>query len=350
MADSEGASKVTALPIRDERQQRPDSRYGFEIAIICALTLEADAVEALFDRNWEDEGPPYDKAWSDTNTYSTGAIGRHNIVLAHMPGVGKINAALVAANCRTSFPNIKLAIVVGVCGAVPFDADGDEIVLGDVIISDGVVQYDLGRQLPDRFVHKDTLQDLLGRPNTEIRTLLAKLKGVRGRKALRDKMTAHLAVLQRETELAAWYPGVTYDRLYEAVYRHVTERKTCEECGCNGPLVMRQRLLSDENKQNNQQQLPVVHFGLIASGDTVMKSGEARDHIVMRQEGIIGFEMEGAGVWDILPCVVIKGACDYADSHKVKSWQRYAAATAAACMKAFLGYWVPTPPSSLPGA
>jgi nucleoside phosphorylase len=48
--------------------------------------------------------------------------------------------------------------------------------------------------------------------------------------------------------------------------------------------------------------------------------------------------MEGAGVWDIFPCVVIKGACDYADSHKNKVWQRYAAATAAACMKAFLGH------------
>jgi nucleoside phosphorylase len=56
--------------------------------------------------------------------------------------------------------------------------------------------------------------------------------------------------------------------------------------------------------------------------------------------------MESAGVWDIFPCVVIKGACDYADSHKAKAWQRYAAATAAACMKAFLGYWVP----SMPGA
>jgi nucleoside phosphorylase len=40
------------------------------------------------------------------------------------------------------------------------------------------------------------------------------------------------------------------------------------------------------------------------------------------------------------PCVVIKGVCDYADSHKNKKWQSYAAATAAACMKAFLEAWV----------
>jgi nucleoside phosphorylase len=55
--------------------------------------------------------------------------------------------------------------------------------------------------------------------------------------------------------------------------------------------------------------------------------------------------MEGAGVWDQYPTVVIKAACDYADSHKNKDWQAYAAATAAACLKAFLIEWIiPDPP------
>ncbi len=72
-----------------------------------------------------------------------------------------------------------------------------------------------------------------------------------------------------------------------------------------------------------------------------MKSGKDRDAIA-RQEGVIGFEMEGAGVRDSFPCVVIKGACGYGDSHKTKAWQPYAAATAAACMKAFFGHWVPS--------
>lgn len=131
--------------------RRPVSRDAFEIAIICTLTLEADAVDALFDHHWDDDGPPYDKTPGDPNAYSTGAIGRHNVVLAHMPGIGKANGAMVAANCRSSFPNINLAVVVGVCAVVPFNHD-DEMVLGDVIVSDDVVQYDLGRQLPERFV------------------------------------------------------------------------------------------------------------------------------------------------------------------------------------------------------
>ena len=75
-------------------------------------------------------------------------------------------------------------------------------------------------------------------------------------------------------------------------------------------------------------------------GDTVMKSGSHRDEIAKR-DGIIAFEMEGAGVWDYFPSIVIKGVCDYADSHKNKQWQPYAAATAAACTKAFLEGWSP---------
>ena len=72
-----------------------------------------------------------------------------------------------------------------------------------------------------------------------------------------------------------------------------------------------------------------------------MKSGEHRDKIAAKEK-VIAFEMEGAGVWDNFPCVVLKGVCDYADNHKNKKWQRYSAATAAACMKAFLKEWIPT--------
>ncbi|KAI5456159.1 hypothetical protein BGZ63DRAFT_96455 [Mariannaea sp. PMI_226] len=322
---------------------RPTTRLGFEIAIICALTLEADAVDALFDLHWDDDGPPFDKAPGDPNAYSTGAIGRHNVVLAHMPGMGKANASAVAANCRTSFPNIKLALVVGVCGVIPFGPNGEAIVLGDVIISDGVIQYDFGRRLPDRFVPKDTLLDSLGRPNAEIRGLLAKLKGIRYRKQLISNTIGYLDVLRKEPLLQAEYPGASNDRLFEAAYRHVEDQQSCEQLGCNGKLVPRPRL---ETSQGCPK--PTVHFGLIASGDSVMKSGEDRDAIA-KAEGVIAFEMEGTGVWDSFPCIVIKSACDYADSHKSKVWQRYAAATAAACMKAFLSYWVPSFPVAAEG-
>ncbi|UPK92991.1 hypothetical protein LCI18_003926 [Fusarium solani-melongenae] len=318
---------------------RPNSRRGFETAIICALPLEADAVEALFDRHWDDDGPPFNKAPGDPNAYSTGVIGRHNVVLAYMPGMGKANAATVASNCRASFPSIRLALVVGVCGVVPFGPHKEEIVLGDVIISEGIVQYDFGRQLPGRFIRKDTLGDALGRPNQEIRSALTKLKTLRGRQQLGSKVAGYLDVLRQEPELRAEYPGSANDKLFKASYSHAENQQSCEQLGCDGELVPRSRL-----KAIGADPMPAIHSGLMASGDSVMKSGEDRDRIAA-EDGIIAFEMEGAGVWDSFPCIVIKGACDYADSHKSKVWQRYAAATAAACMKAFLSHWVPSIPA-----
>ncbi|GAB1211414.1 hypothetical protein ATERTT37_000528 [Aspergillus terreus] len=46
--------------------------------------------------------------------------------------------------------------------------------------------------------------------------------------------------------------------------------------------------------------------------------------------------MESAGIMDQLPCLVIRGICDYCDSHKQKNWQGYAALAAAAYAKNLL--------------
>ena len=78
-----------------------------------------------------------------------------------------------------------------------------------------------------------------------------------------------------------------------------------------------------------------MHVGAVASGDAVMKSAGHRDRIAL-QENVIAFEMEGAGIWESVPCLVVKAVCDYADSHKHKGWQDFAAATAAAAAKAIL--------------
>ena len=80
---------------------------------------------------------------------------------------------------------------------------------------------------------------------------------------------------------------------------------------------------------------PQIHYGNIASGNEVLKHGVTRDKIA-EDEGVICFEMEAAGLMDNFPCLVIRGICDYADSHKNKIWQLYAAATAAALAKELL--------------
>ncbi|PTB70806.1 purine and uridine phosphorylase [Trichoderma citrinoviride] len=354
---------------------RPNSRKDFEIALICALRVEFDAVEALFDEYYEPEHDfSFGKAPGDPNAYTTGRVCGHDVVLAFMPGMGKVSSANVAAGFRASFPDIELGIVVGICGGVPLGRDDEkEVLLGDVVISTALVQFDLGRQYVNKAVRKDTLQDNLGRPNLEIRAFLAKLSGSRGRTMLRGKTSFYLEELcEKDGFHKSSYPGADNDKLYRPTYRHKHQdpdascicanchgphddvcaaalEASCEELGCHdSELVNRARIetvkLATQDRYpfygagSGETQKPAIHFGVVVSGDSVMKSGYHRDDIASREKAI-AFEMEGAGVWDTFPTVVIKSVCDYADSHKNKKWQRYAAATAAACMKAFLGEW-----------
>ena len=339
----------------------PSGRDGFRVAIICALSLEAGHVQAVLDRCWEDEGEHYGKAPGDQNAYTTGVIGRHNVVLAYMPGMGNNNAAAVAAGLRSSFLNIQLALVVGICGAVPTCAETKEdVVLGDVIISTAVIQYDFGRQYPSGFRRKRSVEDSLGRANPEIRAMIAKMKTRPNLKKMKDQLKKYLKELQTEV-FQAKYPGEALDRLFESTYVHQhrvkeeschqcgdtveTCSKSCEDLGCErSRSVIRSRSQHSQTSNNDNvvaEHIPSIHFGRFGSGNTVLKSGEERDKLA-KLDGFTAFEMEGAGVWEQFPTVVIKGACDYADSHKNQEWQEYAAATAAAGMKAFLKEWVTT--------
>ncbi|GFF85987.1 hypothetical protein IFM60648_07550 [Aspergillus lentulus] len=343
----------------------PSHRHEFEIGIICALETEFDAVTPLFDQYWDEDGDRYGRVSGDQNTYTTGRIGKYNVVLALLPGMGKASAAGAAANFRSSYRGVQLALLVGICGAVPKNAEGKDILLGDVVISQHVIQYDFGRQLPDEFRRKDTLQDSLGRANADIRAFVATLRTRRFLQLLQSRMLLHLKDLQMKVDDGEYEcPDIAEDRLFQPTYRHKhSEDQNCQICNrCTGKsdpvceealesacanlkcdesqLVPRERLARIQVSQNpGNAHKPAIHFGLIASGDKVMKSGEERDRIAAIDK-VIAFEMEGAGVWDNLPCIIIKGVCDYADCHKNKKWQHYALATAASTMKAVLERYI----------
>lgn len=287
-------------------------------------------------------------------------MGEYNIVLALLPNMGTVAAAGAAASFRSSYTNLQLAFLVGICGGVPSNDDNEEVLLGDVVISDAVL-HGLGKQYPNEFVFKDTVYDNPGRPNKNIRSLIASFKTERGREKLEKKTRIHLKHLQaaavcKRHKSNYQYPGAAKDKLFAAMYRHThrgpgpcsscdgetnsfceeAARASCIELDCDeGQLVRRKRLL---NLEPNDEQWPQILIGRIASGDTVMKSGENRDKVA-KQHNVIAFEMEGAGVWDEFPCIIVKGICDYADSHKNKLWQPFAAATAASVMKAVLGQY-----------
>jgi nucleoside phosphorylase len=116
------------------------------------------------------------------------------------------------------------------------------------------------------------------------------------------------------------------DQLFQADYDHMDSEKDCKSC--NEELLIQ--------RKPRTSNVPVIHYGLIGSANQVMRHGVTREKL--RQErGIICFEMEAAGLMDNFPCLVIRGICDYSDTHKNKNWQPYAAATAAAYAKELLG-------------
>lgn len=353
-----------------QSSHRASSRDDFEIAIICAMPLEYDAVSYLFDEFWDDYGDQYGRAAGDLNNYTTGRIGKYNVVLALLPYTGKSNAASAAASMRSSYECLRLVLLVGVCGAVPFSGDA-EILLGDVVISNTVIQYDLGRQYPDIFVRKDAIGDTFRRPGNDIRNLLAIFETDRGLDKLAQRTVYFLEGLQSKLVHTRHhgkydYPGKTKDKLFRSTYRHkhhISPSCICRDCisdsnavcdealslscaelGCNDEhLIPRRRLSAWEQSEQAGRILfqPNMHVGSVASGDTVVKSATYRDRIASK-EGVIAFEMEGAGVWDEVPCIVVKGVSDYADCHKSKEWQNFAAATAAAASKAILERYIRT--------
>jgi nucleoside phosphorylase len=97
---------------------------------------------------------------------------------------------------------------------------------------------------------------------------------------------------------------------------------SCLELGC-------------EPHHSNAVRETKTHFGRYASGNAVMKSGHRRD-LLIREEQVIGFEMEGAGAWEVFGTIVVKDVVDYADSHKNNNWRGYAVARAALCTAAMI--------------
>ncbi|KAK1240172.1 hypothetical protein MKX08_007614 [Trichoderma sp. CBMAI-0020] len=333
----------------------PANRTRFHVAIICALPREADAVTLLFDQFWDEERDLYGRADGDVNTYITGRIGDHNVVLALLPGMGTNNAAAATASLRSSYTSLRLAILVGICGGVPRIANLDAF-LGDVVVSKTIMQYDYGRQCPGHFAVKNTVEDSLGGANRDIRGLFAVFETELMRKWLQKEASEHLKRLQNTAKLERRradysYPGTVKDRLYPPAYAHKhwtscdlcttsdifcesASKASCVVVGCGSTnLVIREHTVEDANFS------PEIFIGRVGSGNTVMKSGEDRDRTASAHN-IIAFETEGAGAWDEVPCIVVKGICDYADSHNNRAWQDFAAATSAAVTKAILGRYI----------
>jgi nucleoside phosphorylase len=293
-------------------------REDYTVGWVCAVHTELAAAQEMLDEEHED----FDHDANDTNIYTLGRVGEHNVVIACLPEgqIGTNSAAAVALQMKSAFTSIRFSLMVGIGGGVP--SVKADIRLGDVVVSTpymvhgGVVQYDFGKATPSGFKRTG----FLNTPPVILLNSVAKLraKDIRGRSRLPEYMSKlnGLPIFARE--------NAGPDTLYESDYNHEGEA-TCEKCS-------RERAV---DRQQRSQEI-LVHYGTIASGNQVMRDAAERDKVSSELGGVLCFEMEAAGLMNSFPCLVIRGICDYADSHKNKRWQAYAAGAAAAYAKEVL--------------
>ena len=339
----------------------------YTIGWICAIVTEYVAAQAFLDE--EHERPEYVSP-NDNNDYTLGRIGKHNVVIAVLPGgeYGIASAAIVARDMLHSFPNIKIGLMVGIGGGAP--SQRHDIRLGDIVVSTphdkkgGVFQYDFGKTIQGQSFRST---GFLNQPPTLLRTAVSGLEAQYQRKGHRLERAIN-SILEENTRLRGKYkrPDPSSDRLYQSLVvhpeainhvpeekprrgkkrkrldpdndrlqHHLVIRSSNHETDCaavcgDDPsnLILRPERTKDEDN-------PAVHYGLIASANQLMRDALVRD-ILAEEKDFLCFEMEAAGLMNHFPCLVIRGICDYSDSHKNKEWQGYAAMAAAAYAKDLL--------------
>lgn len=297
----------------------------YAVGWICGLPLELRSAQAMLD----DHHPTLSNPPEDDNVYTLGRMGVHNVVITCLPsGVyGTTSAATVAIKMRSTFKSIRYGLMVGIGGGAP--SISADIRLGDVVVSNptdnygGVVPYDFGKATQGgTFVRTGTLN----KPPQALLKAISKVKADYGSQPKEIIKLLSITATNRANmahELQSL--GQEHDKLFDAQYNHIQSAHTCAECDQERTVTRPPRF----------EESPVIHYGLIASANQVMKDALIRDRLA-QDCGILCFEMEAAGIMDHFPCVVIRGICDYSDSHKNSLWQSYASATAAAYAKLLL--------------
>ncbi|KAK2684582.1 hypothetical protein QWA68_016369, partial [Fusarium oxysporum] len=304
----------------------------YTVGWICAIATEYLAAQLFLDE--EHEGPEF-VSDNDSNNYTLGKIGKHNVVIAVLPHgeYGISSAAGVAKDMLNSFPNVRFGLMVGIGGGAP--TPEHDIRLGDVVVSasshgkGGVFQYDFGKAVQGQEFQET---GFLNQPPTILRTAVHGLLTQYKRKGHKlDKHINDILVENPRLKREFQRPESSTDRLYRSSKVHPPDdQSSCVKACGDDPSTLVVRPGRTEYEDN-----PTIHYGLIASSNRLMKDALTRDALAAKKS-VLCFEMEAAGLMNHFPCLVIRGICDYSDSHKNKEWQGFAAMMAAAYAKDLL--------------
>jgi nucleoside phosphorylase len=316
---------------------KPTSCADYHVAWICPVA-DLELLPALLMLDEVYDTPQYDTHY-DENSYRCGTINGHAVVVATCPqgATGNVNAGRLTGALFKTFPNIRMAVLVGIGGGIP-RAEASEDSLGDVHLGDVVVgwpgdgkpaciYHERGRSKTDgQFEMVGTMQDPDWRLTSALGFLAIDYE--MGTTTFNDQLERLKRNKKNKNKFA--HPGLEHDKLFEADHHHVghygSECMTCDSS----------KLVQRPQRSEEELQTLVFHQGRIATGNAVIQDGELRDKIRERCDGALCVEMEAAGVDANRRCLVVRGISDYADSHKSDRWRLHAAGNAAAFTRELL--------------
>lgn len=302
--------QITTKTTIDSERMKPT------IGIITALPKEYIAVNILLDNKNDKYKIPGSGAGS---RYCLGEIisesgNKHNIVLATV-GKGNNIAATRASLLLEHFPNVKSIIMVGIAVGVPNPNNvDDQVRLGDIVVSteNGVIQYDLIKQEIQEITHRNP-------PRPPSASLMEAVRYLEAGEILGNRPWEKY-IAQSLSQLKINRPPEDKDVLYS--------------------FDDRKRPIKHPEDPKRIKDQPRVFIGSIASANILQKDPKAIDEL-REKFGVKAVEMEASGIADAtwnheVGYLVVRGICDYCDSHKNDEWQQYAAVVAAAYTRALI--------------
>ncbi len=241
-----------------------------DVAVLTALPME---LEAFLRHGTSWERIETEKGSIRTYYQRTTETGV-SVVAACASGMGQLNAALLTRDIIDVWSPKKL-ILVGIAGGLR-----REISLGDIVVSDQIVDYELGK-----------VTSFGANPRWSV---------YRSDALLRDRIENYRSL--------EWLSRVSTAR--------------------------------PDGKQNI---IPKIHSGVVLSGNKVIADEKTAGALRSVWTRAAAIEMEASGIAAALyqtsdspSFVMIKGICDRADSKKDDRWQAYAADVAGAFTMAFI--------------
>lgn len=234
----------------------------------------------------------------------------HNVALTQC-GMGNNKAAIRATNMLTHFPAIESIIMTGIAAGIPCVNNVEKhIRLGDIVVSNGIVQYDFIKDTGE----VQECRSASALPSAQLTEAINIIKA----QIIEGIVSWNKYIMEGiDNNVKFKKPSIEDDKLYDE----------------NGGII-------EHPFDKDRDDFPKLFFGKIASANTLLKNRERREEIKERFDAL-AIEMEGSGICDAtweasVGYIVVRGICDYGDSKKNDVWHNYAALTAAAFTRSLI--------------